>query len=67
MIRNIMNPTKNGKYNHYTPVLYGEMNSRLGKAKLNSPLIILDSAASSSIVLGKHTQKLRKKIPIRSI
>ena len=32
-----------------------------GKARFNSPRILLDSGARSSIILGKHTQKLLKK------
>ena len=37
------------------------MNNRLINVKLNSLQIILDSRASCYIVLGKHTQKSRKK------
>ena len=33
----------------------------LGKAKLNSLIMILDSGASSIILLGKHTKKTSKK------
>ena len=38
------------------------MNSRLGKAKSYSIRILLDSGASSLIVIGKHTQKIRNKM-----
>ena len=37
------------------------MNGRLGKAEYHTIRILLESGASSSIVLGKHTQKLRHK------
>ena len=54
-------PTKKQKTTHYTPVLIGEMNSRHGKAKwLNSLKILLDSGTSSSILLGKYAEKLRR-------
>ena len=38
------------------------MTFRLSKENFNSLRILLDSGASSYIVLGKHTQKLWKKI-----
>ena len=60
-ISHIINPTKKGKNRHYTPVLLGSVNGRLGKAKYRTIRIIMDSGASSSIVLGKHTQTLRQK------
>ena len=37
------------------------MNGRLGKTKFRTLRILLESGGSSSIVLGKHTQKLRHK------
>ena len=37
------------------------MNGRLGKAKYCTLRILLESGASYSIVIGKHTQKLRHK------
>ena len=58
----IFDPTKENKTIHYMPVMWGEMNGRLVKAKFNFPRIILDYGASSSIILGKHMQKLRKKM-----
>ena len=37
------------------------MNSGLGNSKFNSIRILLDYEASSSNILGKHAQKMRKK------
>ena len=59
-VSKIINPTKK-KTKHYTPLLLGEMNYRLGKARFKSLRILLDSGCNSSIVLGKHTPKFRKK------
>ena len=58
MIINIMNTTKKVKYSHYTPVFYGEINLRPGKAKLNTLQVLLYYGARYSIVLVKHTQTL---------
>ena len=68
-ISKIINPTKNIKVTHYAPVLWGEMNCSLGKARFKSLRILLDCGASSSIVLGKNTHKLWKKTtkPVRWI
>ena len=43
------------------------MNGRIGKAKFNSLRIILDSVASSSIILGKNISTLQNKIPSLSV
>ena len=51
-----MNPTQKGKIYHYTPVLYGQMNRRIYKAKLHTLRILLDSRAIYYILLGKHNQ-----------
>ena len=56
----LINPTKK-KNRHYTPILIGNTNGRLGKAKFCTLRILLDSGASFSIVIGKHTHKLRHK------
>ena len=61
-ISNLINLTKNTKITHYMPVLRGKMNCRLGKAKFNSLMIVLKFGAIYSIYLGKHMQKLRKKM-----
>ena len=37
------------------------MKVRLGKEKVNSLRILLNPGASSSIIIGKHTNKLRNK------
>ena len=37
------------------------MSGRLGKAEFNLPRIILDYGSRSSIILGKHIQKLREE------
>ena len=36
----------------------GEMNGRLVKSRFNSLIILLDSGASSSMIIGKHTKKM---------
>ena len=56
-ISNIANLTNN----NYTPLLYGHMNGRLGKAKFHSIIIIMGSGGSSHILIGKHTNKLCNK------
>ena len=43
------------------PVLWVEINDRLGNAKFNLPSIIIYSITSSSIVISKHTHKNRTK------
>ena len=65
MISHLINPKK--KTRHYVPILLGNANIRLGKAKYRTLRILLDSGASSSIVLGKKTQKLRHKntLPVK--
>ena len=40
------------------------MNGRLGKYKFSSFMILIDSKPKSSIIIGKHMQKLQKKKPI---
>ena len=60
-IIHLVNPTKKKKNSHYTPVILGNMNGRLSKAKFHSIKILLDSRASSSLVIVKHTEKLRNK------
>ena len=42
------------------PVLWGKINGILVKEKFDSLGIILDSGASSSIILGNYTEKLRE-------
>ena len=55
-ISHLVNPTKKGGVGTYTPVLLGNINGRLGKAKFHSLRILLDSVAISSMVLEKHAQ-----------
>ena len=55
-----VNLSKN-KIAHYTLLLWGEMSGRLCKVRFNLLRIQLDSGATSSIVLGKYTQKMLKK------
>ena len=58
----LVNPTNNNNNNsHYTTVLYGQMSSRLSKAKFHSLRILLDSGARSYIVLVKHEIKMHNK------
>ena len=61
-ISHLVNPTKKQKTSYIT-VLYVRMKSRLGKNNFNSLIILLDSRARSSIVLGKNTKKYPKKNP----
>ena len=61
-INHVVNQTKN-ENRHYKPVLLGNMNVRLGKAKFHSLRIILDSKESFLIVLGKHKKNYLTKIP----
>ena len=57
-ISRITNQNKKKKFTHQTPVIWGEMNFRLGKARFNSLRILLDYVANSSIVIGKHIQNM---------
>ena len=52
---------------HYIPVLPGNSNGRLGKAKYRTLRILMDSGASSSILLGKHITKVlhKKNHPVK--
>ena len=59
MISHIINLTKKGGNEHYVPILLGNANRRLGKAKFHTLRIILESGTSSPIVPGKLGQKLR--------
>ena len=61
-ISNIINPTKNTKLTHYMPVIWGKMKCRLGKAKLKSIRILFNSGDISSIIIGKHMQKMWKEM-----
>ena len=60
-ISHIINPTKKGKNRHYTPVLLGSANVRLGKSKYHTLRILLDSSTSSLILLVNNTHNLRHK------
>ena len=52
----LVNQTKKGENIHHLPVLYGKMNGIFDKSKFYSLRILLDSGASSYIVLVKHTK-----------
>ena len=60
-ISHIINPNKKKQTKHQVPILLGNVNGRLVKAKYHTLMILLDSGANSSIVIGKHTHKLRHK------
>ena len=60
-ISHLINPKKNKNEKYYVPILLGNVNVRLVKAKYRTLRIILDFGASFSIVLWKYTQKLRHK------
>ena len=66
-INETIKPTKNIKTKHYTPSLPIEINIRLGKSKFHYLKIVFDSKSRSSIILGRHTQKVIVKIPHRSL
>ena len=53
----LVNPTINKNY-HYTSILYGQTNSRLGKAKLHSLTILIDYGLSYSILLRKNLKTI---------
>ena len=44
------------------PILLGEINSRIGKAKFNLIRIVLYTGDRSSIIIGKYMKKLRDKM-----
>ena len=63
-IRNHLNsqrPEKKIKIDHITPILFGEINTSLGKDNYNHVKILLDSGASSDIICQKFVKKLRQK------
>ena len=61
-ISHLVNPTKD-KNIDYTPVLLGNANGRLSKANFFPLRILLESGASFSIVLRKHTKNTQQKYP----
>ena len=61
MISHLINPNKKRKNKHYVPIQLVNANRRLGKSKYCKLSIPLDSGVISSIVLGKHKQKLCHK------
>ena len=61
-ISRITNPSKKNKNIYYTPILWEEVSIRFVEETFNSLIIIMDSRTNSSIVLGIHTQKIKKKI-----
>ena len=60
-ISHLVNPTKKRKNSHYTPVLLGNINGRLGKAKFHSLIIILDSGVELLDITRKTYKQLRNK------
>ena len=60
-------PHKKDKKIHVTPLLFSEVNSHLGKAKLKPAWVLYDSGTSASIVSKALVSKLRTKLgqPIR--
>ena len=61
MISHLINLNKKKRKNHYSPILLGNANGRLAKAKYCTLRILLDSGASSYTVVGKLTHKLCHK------
>ena len=57
-ISHLVKQTKKRKNKHYISILLGDAKGRLGKANFVSLRILLDSGSSSSIVLGRHKNKL---------
>ena len=64
-INHLVNPTKNGGKKNFIPVLLGNINGRLCKAKFHSLIIIQSFGESSLMVIGNHT-KNATKTPNRS-
>ena len=60
LIHDIINhPKRNKILNiHYSPIIYGCMNNRIGKAKFKNFWILLESGCSSTIVMGGVVEKL---------
>ena len=55
----IINLTKKKNITYYTPLLWGGINGRLGRAKFNSLQTLLDYRALSSTIHIKRAHKLR--------
>ena len=62
VLSNLLNTMKHAKSKngHYSPILQGCMNTRIGRAKLTNFRIILVIRISSKIVMGKLTSKLKE-------
>ena len=62
LLHNIKNPYKCTKNinSHYSPILYGWMNTRKGRAKFKNR-IISDSGYSSTILMRRLISKLNLK------
>ena len=60
LLHDIINPHKCTKILniHYSPILHGCMNTRNGKAKFKDFRVLLDSACSSMIVMGRLVENL---------
>ena len=62
ILTDILNPTKCIKTkSHYSPILQGCMNTRSGRKLFKNFRILLDSGSSSTIIMGKLTEKTKPK------
>ena len=59
LLHDMINPPKLAKSlnSHYSPILHRCMNTRKGKSKFKSFCILLYSACSSNIVMGRLVKK----------
>ena len=63
LLHNIINPPKLAKIlkSHYSPILRGCMNTRIGRAKFKVFCILLYIGCSSTIVIGIVVENIRIK------
>ena len=64
LLHDIINPPKHAKNIniHYSPILYGCMNTGKGRSKYKTLWIILDSGCSSTIIIRRLVEKLHPGI-----
>ena len=63
LLHDILNPSKRNKNvnSHHSPILYGCINTRKGKAIFINFRIILDSGCRSTIAMKRLIEKLNHK------
>ena len=55
-------PIKRAKMVYFTPIMYGESNTRFAKAIFKELNICLDSGTSFTIIVGEFATKIRRKV-----